>query len=83
MINETMRLALAQKMGKVFGRCASEQARTELVDGLGNAYGFHMARKESMCTMDDWLTRVLYYMFFYVKPFQKQLGVMVFSEAHK
>ena len=33
--------------------------------------------------MDDWLTRVMYYMFFYDKPFQKQLGVMAFLEAQE
>ena len=51
--DETMLLPLAQKMGKIFGCCASTQVRTELVEGLGNAYGFRMARKESI---DDWLT---------------------------
>ena len=79
-VDETMLLPLAQKMGKVFGRCAIKQVRTELVEGLGNTYGFHMARKESM---DDLLIRVVYYMFFYDKPFQKQLGVMSFLEAHE
>ena len=49
-------------MGKGFGHCASKQVRTELVVGLGNTYSFHMARKEPM---EDWLTRVLYYMFYY------------------
>ena len=84
--DETMLLPLAQKMGKISGRCASKQVRTELMEGLGNTYGFHisfhMARKKSM---DDWLTRVLYYMtlFFYDKPFQKQVGVMSFLEAHE
>ena len=51
--DETMLLPLAQKMGKGFGRCASRQVRTELMEGLGNTYGFHMARKG---TMVDWLT---------------------------
>ena len=74
-----MLLPVAQKMGKTFARCASKQVQTELVEGLGNAYGFRMARKESI---GDCLTRVSYYMFFYDKPFQKQLGVMVFLEAH-
>ena len=58
--DDTMLLPLAQKMVKIFGRCASKRSkhwRTELVEGLGNTYGFHMARKESM---DDWPTRVLY-----------------------
>ena len=64
-------MSCAQKMGKLFGRCASKQARTELVEGLGITYGFHMAREESM---DDWLTRVLYYVFYYEKPFQKQVA---------
>ena len=67
-------------MGKIFGRCASKQAVTEFVEGLCNTYGFHMGRNESI---DDWLTRVLYYMFFHDKPFQKQLGVMAFLEAHE
>ena len=33
--------------------------------------------------MQDWLinVRVLYYMFFYDRPFQAQLGVMAFLEA--
>ena len=46
--DETMLLPLAQKIGNVFGRCASKQVRTELVEGLGNTYGFDMARKDSM-----------------------------------
>ena len=79
--DETMLLPLAQNMGKIFSRCASNQVRTELMEGLGSTYGLHVSRKESM---GDWLTRVLYYMFFYVKPFQKQLGViMAFQEAHE
>ena len=65
--DETMLLPLAQKMGKVFGRCASKQVQTELVEGLGNAYGFDMAREEPM---GGWLTRVVYCMFYYDKPFQ-------------
>ena len=60
-----MLLPLAQKMSKVFDRCEDKTVRTELVEGLGNTYVFHMAGKESM---DDWLTRVLYCMFFYDKP---------------
>ena len=76
--DKTMLLPLAQKMGKSFGRCASKQVRTELMEGLGSTHGFHMARKESM---DDWLTRVLYCIFFYDKPLQKQLGVLAFLEA--
>ena len=67
-----MLLPLAQKMGKIFGRCASKQVQTELVGGLGSTYGFHnlMARKESDV---NWLVRALYYMFFYDKPFQKHI----------
>ena len=38
--DETMLLPLAQKMSKIIDRCASKQVRTELVEGLGNAYGF-------------------------------------------
>ena len=77
-----MLLPLAQKMSKNIDRCVSKQVQTELVEGLGNTYGFDMARKESM---EDWLVRVLYYMFFYDKPFQAQLGVMAFLhvEAHE
>ena len=78
--DETMLLPLAQKMSKVFDRCASKQVRTELVEGLGNTYGFDMARKE---TMESWFTLVLYYMFYYDKPFQDQVGVMAFLEAHE
>ena len=74
--DETMLLPLAQKMGTVFGRCASKQVRTELMEGLGDTYGFDMARKESM---EDWLSQVLYYMLYYDKPFQDQLGVMAFD----
>ena len=67
--DEIMLLPLAHKMGKSVGCCASKQVRAELVEGLGNTYVFLMARKESM---GGWLTRVLYYMLFYDKPFQKQ-----------
>ena len=51
------------------------------MEGLGNTYmyGFHTARKSSL---DDWLSRVLYYIF-YEKPFQKNLGVLVFLEARE
>ena len=47
---------------------------------MGNTYGFEMARKEPN---GNWLVRVLYCMFCYDKPFQNQLGVMVFLEAHE
>ena len=70
-----MLLPLAQKMSKILDRCISKQVRTELVEGLGNTYGFDMARKESM---ECWLVRVLYHMFYHDKPFQAQLGVMAF-----
>ena len=75
-----MLLPLAQKMCKVFARCEDLTVRTELVEGLGNTYGFDMARKESL---DCWLMRVLYHMFYHDKPFQAQLGVMAFLEAHE
>ena len=81
--DETVLRPLSQKMGKVFGRCASKRVRTELVDGLGSTYGFHnMEKKESM---DVWLKRVLYSvcMFFYDKPFQEQSGVMAFLQARE
>ena len=80
--DETMLLPLAQKMSKVFNRCGTKAVRTELVEGLGNTYGFDMARKESL---DCWLCRVLYHiiMFYHEKPFQAQLGVMAFLEAHE
>ena len=42
--DETMLLPLAQKIGKIFGRCASKQVRSELVEGLGNTYGSQIAR---------------------------------------
>ena len=61
--DETMLLPLAQKMGKVFARCEDKTVRTELVEGLGNAYGFDMARKESL---DCYLCRMLYHK--YVLP---------------
>ena len=65
-------------MSKVFDRCEDLTVRTELVEGLGNTYGFDMARKEPL---DTYLIRMLYYMFYYEKPFQAQLGVMAFLEA--
>ena len=63
--DETMLLPLAQKISKVLDRCTSKAVRTELVAGLGNTYGFDMARKESM---ECWLVRVLYHnvMFYHV-----------------
>ena len=73
-------LPLAQKMSKVPDRFTSKRLRTELAEGLGNTYGVDMARKESM---ECWLMRVLYYMFNHEKPFQAQLGVMEFLEAHE
>ena len=75
-----MLLPLAQKMSQILDRCASKHIRTELVEGLGNTYGFDMASKESM---EDWLIRVLYHMCFYDRPFQAQLRVMAFLEAHE
>ena len=77
---ETMLLTLAQKMSKIIDRCTSKQVRTELMEGLGTTYGFDMARKESM---ECWLVRVLYYMFFYARPLRAQLGVMAFLEPHE
>ena len=53
-----MLLPLAQKMSKVFGRCEDLTVKTEFFEGLGNTYGFDMARKEEL---DTHLTRVLYY----------------------
>ena len=38
-----------------------------------------MARKEPN---ENWLVRVLYCMSHYDKPFQNQLGVMAYLEAH-
>ena len=78
--DETMLLPLAQKMSKILDRCISKQVRTELVEGLGNTYGFDMARKESM---ECWLVRVMYHMFYHDTPFQAQLGVMAFLEANE
>ena len=75
-----MLLPLAQKMSKVFDRCETKTVRTELVEGLGNTCGFDMARKESL---DCYLIRMLYHMFYHEKPFQAQLGVMAFLEAHE
>ena len=56
--DENMLLPLAQKMNKVFDRCETKTVRTELVEGLGNTYGFDMARKEAL---DCYQTRILYY----------------------
>ena len=56
--DETMLLPLAQKMSKMFDRCETKTVRTELVEGLGNTYGFVMARKE---TLDCYLVRMLYH----------------------
>ena len=75
-----MLLPLAQKMSKMIDCCGSKQVRTELVEGPGNTDGFDMARKQSM---EDWLVRVLYYICFYDRPFQAQLGAMAFLEAHE
>ena len=63
----TMLLPLAQKTGKVFGRCEDKPVRTELVEGLGNAYSFGMARKESL---ECYLCRMLYHVFYHDEPFQ-------------
>ena len=71
-----MLLPLAQKMGNIIGR-SSKQIRTELLEGLGNTYEFEMARKESG------FVRVLYYIIYYEKPLQNQLGVMAFLAAHE
>ena len=68
------------KTSKVLDRCTSKQVQAERVEGLGNTYGFDMARKESM---ECWLMRVPYYMFYHGRPFQAQLGVMAFLEAHE
>ena len=78
--DETMLLPLAQKMSKVSDPCVDKTVRTELVEGLGNTYGFDMARRESL---DCYLCRMLYHMFYHKKPFQAQLGVMAFLEAHE
>ena len=75
-----MLLPLAQKMSKVFDRCETKTVRTELVEGLGNTYGFDMARKESLIC---YLLRMLYYMFYHEKLFQAQLGVMAFLETQE
>ena len=56
--DENMLLPLAQKMSKVFDRCETKIVRTELVAGLGNTYGFAMARNESL---DCYLVRMLYH----------------------
>ena len=77
--DENIVLPLAQKMSKVFNRCETKTVRTEPVDGLRNTFGFDMARKESL---DCYLVRMLYHMFYHDKPFQAQLGVMAFLEAH-
>ena len=75
-----MLLPLAQKMCKVFARCEDLTVQTELVEGLGNTYGYDKARKESL---ESYLSRMLYQMFYHEKPFQAQLGVMAFLEAHE
>ena len=77
--DENMLMSLAQKMSKVVNRCETKTVRTELVEGLGNTDGFGMARKESP---DCWLMRVLYHTRHHDKPYQAQLGVMAFLEAH-
>ena len=77
---ETMPLPLAQKMSKVLDRCTSKAFRTELIEGLGDTYGFDMARKE---LMECWLIRVPYRMFYHDRPFQAPLGVMAFPAAHE
>ena len=56
------------------------------MEGLGNTYGFEMARKESNENV-NWLVRFMYYTFYYDKPFQNQLAIgvisMAFLEAHE
>ena len=74
-----MLLPLAQKMSKIIDRCGSKRVRSELVEGLGNTYGFDMARKGPM---EDWPVPALYCMFLYDRQFQAQLGVMELPEAH-
>ena len=76
---ENMPLPLVQKLIQKRGKI-SKQIRTQVVDGLGGTYGFEMARKESN---ENWLMRVPYYMFYYDKPVQNELGVMAFLEAHE
>ena len=77
--DEDMLLPLAQKMSKVFDCCEIRTVRTELVEGLGNTYGFDMAKKES-ASLDCYLIR---HMFYQKRPFQAQLGVMAFLEAQE
>ena len=78
--DEKMLLPLAQKMSKVPNRRETKTSRTELIGGLGNTYGFGMARAGSP---ECWLMRVLCHMFYHEKPSQAQLGVMALLEAHK
>ena len=67
-------------MCKVFARREDLTVQTELVEGLGNTYGFDKARERSF---ECYLQRMLYHMFYHEKPFQAQLGVMAFLEAHE
>ena len=56
--DKIMLLPLAQKISKVFDRCETETVQTELIEGLGNTYGFDMATNESL---DSYLVRMLYH----------------------
>ena len=78
--DETMLLPLAQKMSKVFDRCEDKTVRTELVEGLGNTYGFDMAREGSL---ECYLCRMPYHMFYHEKQFRAQLGVVAFLGARE
>ena len=50
------------------------------MEGLGNTYGFAMARKEPEA---NWLVRVLYYMSCYDELFQAQPAVMALPDPHE
>ena len=69
--DKTMLLPLAQKIRKIHDRCTlqctrlSKAVQTELIEGLGNTYGFGMARKESM---ECRLMQVMYYMLYHDRP---------------
>ena len=78
--DETMLLPLAQKMGKVSDRCEDKTVRTELVEGVGNTYGFGIARRESL---GCYLCRMPQHIFYHDTPFQAQLGVVVLPEAQE
>ena len=60
------------KMSTTLGRCTSKRVR--VAEGPGNTYGFDVARKG---TDAGHCIRMVHHMFYYDRPFQDQLGVIM------